>query len=120
MEKLIKENFKQVDILYDILKRIGKIKRQKKIMRRLIVNYFYLLNIKDFGIIDEYLILKKLNLENKKYSFGKYCIKQKKNSINNLELFNYFIDDCKKTNTICLYTLQCLQTWQSLCMERYK
>ena len=101
------EKFKQVDVLYDILKRIGQVKRQKPIMRKLIANYFYLLNIKDFGIIDEYLTLKKLNLKNKKYSFGKNCIKQK-NIINNLELFNYFIDDCKKTNTVCVYTLQCL------------
>ena len=55
MEKLIKESFKQVDILYNILKRIGQVKRQKPIMRQLIANYFYLLNIKDFKIIDEYL-----------------------------------------------------------------
>ena len=101
------EKFKQVDVLYDILKRIGQVKRQKPIMRTLIANYFYLLSIKDFGIIDEYLTLKKLNLKNKKYSFGKNCIKQK-NLINNLKLFNYFIDDCKKTNTVCIYTLQCL------------
>ena len=107
MEKLIKETFKQVDILYDILKRIGQVKRQKPIMRTLIANYFYLLNIKDFGIIDEYLTLKKLNLKNKKYSFGKNCIKEK-NIIKNLKLFNNFIDDCKKTNTVCLYYLQCL------------
>jgi hypothetical protein len=36
MEKLIKENFKQVDILYDILNRIGQVKRKKPVMRRLI------------------------------------------------------------------------------------
>ena len=102
-----KESFEKVDILYNILNRIGQVKRQKPIMRRLIANYFYLLNIKDFGIIDEYLTLKKLNLKNKKYSFGKNCIKQK-NIINNLKLFNDFIDDCKKTNTVCIYTLQCL------------
>ena len=102
-----KEIFKKVDILYNILNRIGQVKRNKKIMRILIANYFYLLNIKDFGIIDEYLTLKKLNLKNKKYSFGKNCIKQK-NIINNLKLFNDFIDDCKKTNTVCIYTLQCL------------
>ena len=101
------ENFEKVDILYNILNRIGQVKRQKPIMRTLIANYFYLLNIKDFGIIDEYLTLKKLNLKNKKYSFGKNCIKQK-NIINNLKLFNDFIDDCKKTNTVCIYTLQCL------------
>ena len=107
MEKLIKENFKQVDILYNTLKRVAQVKKSKPIMRRLIANYFYLLNIKDFGIIDEYLTLKKLNLKNKKYSFGKNCIKQK-NIINNLKLFNDFIDDCKKTNTVCIYNLQCL------------
>ena len=101
------ENFEKVDILYNILNRIGQVKKNKKIMRILIVNYFILLNIKDFGIIDEYLTLKKLNLKNKKYSFGKNCIKQK-NIINNLKLFNDFIDDCKKTNTVCIYTLQCL------------
>ena len=101
------ENFEKVDILYNILNRIGQVKRNKKIMRILIVNYFILLNIKDFGIIDEYLTLKKLNLKNKKYSFGKNCIKQK-NIINNLKLFNDFIDDCKKTNTVCIYNLQCL------------
>ena len=101
------ENFEKVDVLYNILNRIGQVKRQNPIMRTLIANYFYLLNIKDFGIIDEYLTLKKLNLKNKKYSFGKNCIKQK-NIINNLKLFNDFIDDCKKTNTVCIYTLQCL------------
>ena len=102
-----KESFEKVDILYNILNRIGQVKRNKKIMRILIVNYFILLNIKDFGIIDEYLTLKKLNLKNKKYSFGKNCIKQK-NIINNLKLFNDFIDDCKNKNTVCIYTLQCL------------
>ena len=102
-----KEIFTKVDILYNILNRIGQVKRQKPIMRTLIANYFYLLNIKDFGIIDEYLTLKKLNLKNKKYSFGKNCIKQK-NIIKNLKLFNDFIDDCKKTNTVCIYNLQSL------------
>ena len=101
------EKFKQVDVLYDILKRIGQVKRQKPIMRTLIANYFYLLSIKDFGIIDEYLTLKKLNLKNKKYSFGKNCIKEK-NIIKNLKLFNNIIDDCTKTNTVCIYYLQCL------------
>ena len=107
IEKFIRESFKQVDVLYSILKRIAQVKRQKPIMRTLIANYFYLLNIKDFGIIDEYLTLKKLNLKNKKYSFGKNCIKQK-NIINNLKLFNDFIDDCKKTNTVCIYYPKCL------------
>ena len=101
------EKFKQVDILYDILKRIGQVKRKKPIMRQLIANYFYLLNIKDFGIIDEYLTLKKLNLKNKKYSFGKNCIKEK-NILKNLKLFNDFIDDCIKTDTVMIYNLQCL------------
>ena len=101
------EKFKQVDVLYDILKRIGQVKRQKPIMRTLIANYFYLLSIKDFGIIDEYLTLKKLNLKNKKYSFGKNCIKEK-NILKNLKLFNDFIDDCIKTDTVMIYTLQCL------------
>ena len=99
------ENFEKVDILYNILNRIGQVKRQKPIMRTLIANYFYLLNIKDFGIIDEYLTLKKLNLKNKKYSFGKNCIKQK-NIINNLKLFNDFIDDCKQTDTFSIFTLR--------------
>ena len=71
------DHFEKVDILYNILNRIGQVKRQKPIMRQLIANYFYLLNIKDFKIIDEYLTLKKLNLKNKKYSFGKNCIKEK-------------------------------------------
>ena len=101
------ENFEKVDILYNILNRIGQVKRQKPIMRTLIANYFYLLNIKDFGIIDEYLTLKKLNLKNKKYSFGKNCIKEK-NILKNLKLFNDFIDDCIKTDTVMIYTLQCL------------
>ena len=99
------ENFEKVDILYNILNRIGQVKRQKPIMRTLIANYFYLLNIKNFGIIDEYLTLKKLNLKNKKYSFGKNCIKQK-NIINNLKLFNDFIDDCKQTDTFSIFTLR--------------
>ncbi len=42
MEKLIKENFKQVDILYDILNRIGQVKRKKPVMRGLIAIFFYL------------------------------------------------------------------------------
>ena len=99
------EKFKQVDKLYNTLKRIVVVKRKKPIMRRLIANYFYLLNVKDFGIIDEYLALKKLNLKNKKYSFGKNCIKQK-NIINNLKLFNDFIDDCKQTDTFSIFTLR--------------
>jgi hypothetical protein len=70
MEKLIKESFKQVDILYNILKCIAQVKKSKPIMRRLIANYFYLLNIKDFGIIDEYLTLKNLNLKNKNILSG--------------------------------------------------
>ena len=41
MEKLINENFKQVDILYDILNRIGQVKRKNPVMRRLIANYFF-------------------------------------------------------------------------------
>ena len=45
IEKLRKESFKQVDVLYGILKRIAQVKRQKPIMRTLIANYFYLLNI---------------------------------------------------------------------------
>jgi hypothetical protein len=101
------DNFEKVDILYNILNRIGQVKRQKPIMRQLIANYFYLLNIKDFKIIDEYLTLKKLNLKNKKYSFGKNCIKEK-NIFKNLKLFNDFIDDCIKTDTVMIYTLQCL------------
>jgi len=99
------DHFEKVDILYNILNRIGQVKRQKPIMKQLIANYFYLLNIKDFGIIDEYLTLKKLNLKNKKYSFGKNCIKEK-NILKNLKLFNDFIDDCIKTDTVMIYTLQ--------------
>ena len=99
------DNFEKVDILYNILNRIGQVKRQKPIMRQLIANYFYLLNIRDFKIIDEYLTLKKLNLKNKKYSFGKNCIKEK-NILKNLKLFNDFIDDCIKTDTVMIYTLQ--------------
>ena len=99
------DNFEKVDILYNILNRIGQVKRQKPIMRQLIANYFYLLNIEDFKIIDEYLTLKKLNLKNKKYSFGKNCIKEK-NILKNLKLFNDFIDDCIKTDTVMIYTLQ--------------
>ena len=99
------DNFEKVDILYNILNRIGQVKRQKPIMRQLIANYSYLLNIKDFKIIDEYLTLKKLNLKNKKYSFGKNCIKEK-NILKNLKLFNDFIDDCIKTDTVMIYTLQ--------------
>ena len=40
------EKFKQVDVLYDILKRIGQVKRQKPIMRQLIANYFIYLILK--------------------------------------------------------------------------
>ena len=101
------DHFEKVDILYNILNRIGQVKRQKPIMRQLIANYFYLLNIRDFKIIDEYLTLKKLNLKNKKYSFGKNCIKEK-NILKNLKLFNDFIDDCIKTDTVMIYNLQCL------------
>ena len=34
------DHFEKVDILYNILNRIGQVKRNKKIMRILIVNYF--------------------------------------------------------------------------------
>ena len=102
IEKHIKESFKQVDVLYNTLNRIVQVKRKKPIFRRLIVNYFRLLKIKDVGIIDEYLTSKKLNLKNKKYSCGKDCIKNK----NSLQLFHNFIDNCKKTNTYCSFSLQ--------------
>ncbi len=41
MEILIKESFKQVDVLYDILKRIGQVKRQKPSMRKLIAIFLF-------------------------------------------------------------------------------
>ncbi len=46
IEKLIKESFKQVDVLYGILKRIAQVERQKPIMRTLIANYFIYLILK--------------------------------------------------------------------------
>ena len=41
-----KESFEKVDILYNILNRIGQVKKQKPIMRTLIANYFIYLILK--------------------------------------------------------------------------
>ena len=40
------DHFEKVDILYNILNRIGQVKRQKPIMRQLIANYFIYLILK--------------------------------------------------------------------------
>ncbi len=47
----------------------------KKDMRGLIVNYFYVNNIRDIEIIDKYLTFMKLNSKRKKNTFSTYCIK---------------------------------------------
>ncbi len=49
-------------------------------MRGLIVNYFYVNNIRDIEIIDKYLTFMELNLKRKKYAFSTYCIKNLEDS----------------------------------------
>ena len=107
IDKEKEENFEKVDIFYNTLMRIVPVKRKKNMMRILIVNYLFVLNIKEVGIIDEYLTLKNLNLKNKKYSYGKNCTKQE-NLQENLNLFHSFIDDCKRTNNFCIFALRYL------------
>jgi hypothetical protein len=46
MGNLIKENFKQVDMLYDILKRVAQVKKENPIVRTLIANCFIYLILK--------------------------------------------------------------------------
>ena len=105
IDKEKEENFEKVDIFYNTLMRIVPVKRKKNMMRILIVNYLFVLNIKEVGIIDEYLTLKNLNLKNKKYSYGKNCTKQE-NLQENLNLFHSFIDDCKRTNEFSIFALR--------------
>ena len=59
--------------LFEILKK-SKWNDNKPAMRHVIVNYFYVNNIRDIETIDIYLNLMKLNLKQKKYTFSSYCM----------------------------------------------
>ena len=66
--------------LFEIIKK-AKWNDDKPSMRHLIVNYFYVNNIRDIETIHLCLTLMKLNLKRKKYTFSSYCIENVKKSI---------------------------------------
>ena len=65
-------------------------------MRRFIVNYFHVNNIRDIETIDIYLSLMKLNLKRKNYSFPEDCI-------DNLEDNKKWYDEVLEKKTLSFY-----------------
>ena len=70
-------------------------------MRHIIVNYFYVNNIRDIEIIDIYLTLMKLNLKRKKYSFSEDCI-------DNLEDNKKWYDEVLEKKTLLFCYQSCI------------
>ncbi len=68
----------------------------KKSKRNFIVNYFYILKIRDIETIDIFLTLMKLNLKRKTYTFSKYCI-------DNLQDSKKTYDEILEKNTLYLF-----------------
>ena len=66
--------------LYRIIKK-SSWKTDKSAIRKFIINYYYVNNIRDIETIDIYLTLMKLNLKRKKYTFSEYCIDNLEDSI---------------------------------------
>ena len=87
-EEVIRNSIK----LFEILKK-AKWNDDKPSMRHLIVNYFYVNNIRDIETIDIYLTMMKLNLKRKKYTFSTYCI-------GNLEESIKIYDEILEKNTL--------------------
>ena len=65
-------------------------------MRHLIINYFYVNNIRDIETIDIVLTLMKLNLKRKIYPFSTYCIE-------NLEDSKKTYDEILEQNSLLYY-----------------
>ena len=65
-------------------------------MRHVIVNYFYVNNIRDIETIDLFLTLVNLNLKRKKYPFSTYCIENLEDSIKTY-------DEILEKNTLDFY-----------------
>ena len=72
--------------LFEILKK-SKWNDNKPAMRHVIVNYFYVNNIRDIETIHLVLTLIKLNLKRKKCTFSTYCIENLEDSIKHMMKF---------------------------------
>ena len=81
--------------LFEILKK-SKWNDNKPAMRHVIVNYFYVNNIRDIETIDLFLTLVNLNLKRKKYPFSIYCIENLDDSIKTY-------DEILEKNTLDFY-----------------
>ena len=81
--------------LFEILKN-SKWNDNKPAMRHVIVNYFYVNNIRDIETIDLFLTLVNLNLKRKKYPFSTYCIENLDDSIKTY-------DEILEKNTLDFY-----------------
>ena len=81
--------------LFKIIKK-SKWNDNKPAMRHIIVNYFYVNNIRDIETIHLCLTLMKLNLKRKKYTFSKYCI-------DNLPDSKKTYDEILEKNTLYFY-----------------
>jgi hypothetical protein len=81
--------------LFEILKK-SKWNDNKPAMRHVIVNYFYVNNIRDIETIDLFLTLVNLNLKRKKYTIPTYCIE-------NLEKIIKTYDEALEKNTLDFY-----------------
>ena len=79
-----------------LLKIIKNASFTKKDMRDLIINYFYVNNIRDIVTIDLCLTLMKLNLKRKKCTFSTFCIK-------NLEDSKKTYDEILEQKTLFLF-----------------
>ena len=98
-EEVIKNSIK----LFEILKK-SKWNDNKPAMRHIIVNYFYVNNIRDIETIHLCLTLMKLNLKRKKYTFSSYCIENLEDSIKTYDEIlekNTLDFDLKDTGVYC-------------------
>ncbi len=75
-KKIVKHSIK----LYQIIKN-SSWKTDKPAIRKFIINYYYVNNIRDIETIDMHLTMMKLNLKRKKYTFSEYCIDNLEDSI---------------------------------------
>ena len=89
--------------LFKIIKK-SKWNDNKPAMRHIIVNYFYVNNIRDIETIHLCLTLMKLNLKRKKYTFSSYCIENLEDSIKTYDEIlekNTLDFDLKDTGVYC-------------------
>ena len=92
-----------------LLKIIKNASFTKKDMRDLIINYFYVNNIRDIVTIDLCLTLMKLNLKRKKYTFSTYCIK-------NLEDSKKTYDEILEQKTLFYFNKRYGRDYSNLCL----